>query len=139
MFGIVGREPRTGKGRAGDTGAAVVPRAEAAAGAVLGLIPPGARCPPDIGCGAGRVTERIAEGPARSVRRLLRDHHPGLAAPRQQHQSTHPAASRDPPEGRHRLRGAARSGQYPMCAVSAPRSAASRPDSSAQSKRLTAV
>ncbi|MEU8624488.1 class I SAM-dependent methyltransferase [Streptomyces sp. NPDC048669] len=39
-----------------------VPRAEAAAAAVLGLIPPGARSLLDIGCGTGLVTERIAEG-----------------------------------------------------------------------------
>ncbi|MFG2404642.1 class I SAM-dependent methyltransferase [Streptomyces brevispora] len=39
-----------------------VPRAEAAAAAVLGLIPPGARSLLDIGCGTGLVTERIAAG-----------------------------------------------------------------------------
>ncbi|MFJ3527022.1 MULTISPECIES: class I SAM-dependent methyltransferase [unclassified Streptomyces] len=39
-----------------------VPRAEAAATAVLGLIPPGARSLLDIGCGTGLVTERIAAG-----------------------------------------------------------------------------
>lgn len=37
-----------------------VPRAEAAAGAVLGLIPAGARSLLDIGCGTGLVTERVA-------------------------------------------------------------------------------
>ncbi|WP_326740061.1 class I SAM-dependent methyltransferase [Streptomyces sp. NBC_01022] len=39
-----------------------VPRAEAAAGAVLGLVPPAARTLLDIGCGTGLVTERIAAG-----------------------------------------------------------------------------
>ncbi|HEY9332564.1 MAG TPA: SAM-dependent methyltransferase, partial [Streptomyces sp.] len=39
-----------------------VPRAEAAAGAVLGLVPPAARTLLDIGCGTGIVTERIAGG-----------------------------------------------------------------------------
>ncbi|MET7647144.1 methyltransferase domain-containing protein [Streptomyces sp. NPDC005426] len=39
-----------------------VPRAEAAARAVLGLVPPGARTLLDIGCGTGLVTERIAAG-----------------------------------------------------------------------------
>ncbi|WP_326656441.1 class I SAM-dependent methyltransferase [Streptomyces sp. NBC_00385] len=39
-----------------------VPRAEAAAGAVLGLVPPDARTLLDIGCGTGIVTERIAGG-----------------------------------------------------------------------------
>ncbi|WP_406457013.1 class I SAM-dependent methyltransferase [Streptomyces sp. NBC_00876] len=39
-----------------------VPRAEAAAAAVLGLIPPTARTLLDIGCGTGLVTERIAGG-----------------------------------------------------------------------------
>nr|WSW65405.1 methyltransferase domain-containing protein [Streptomyces sp. NBC_00995] len=39
-----------------------VPRAEAAAEAVLGLLPPSARTLLDIGCGTGIVTERIAGG-----------------------------------------------------------------------------
>ncbi|MER5278235.1 methyltransferase domain-containing protein [Streptomyces sp. NPDC002809] len=39
-----------------------VPRAEAAAGAVLGLVPPATRTLLDIGCGTGLVTERIAGG-----------------------------------------------------------------------------
>ncbi|WP_329539714.1 class I SAM-dependent methyltransferase [Streptomyces sp. NBC_01358] len=39
-----------------------VPRAEAAAEAVLGLVPPAARALLDIGCGTGIVTERIAGG-----------------------------------------------------------------------------
>ncbi|MCM2410535.1 class I SAM-dependent methyltransferase [Streptomyces sp. RKAG290] len=39
-----------------------LPRAEAAAGAVLGLVPPGARTLLDIGCGTGMVTERIVAG-----------------------------------------------------------------------------
>jgi len=39
-----------------------VPRAEAAAAAVLGLVPPAARTLLDIGCGTGLVTERIADG-----------------------------------------------------------------------------
>lgn len=39
-----------------------VPRAEAAAAAVLGLLPPTARSLLDIGCGTGLVTERIAAG-----------------------------------------------------------------------------
>lgn len=39
-----------------------VPRAEAAADAVLGLVPPAARTLLDIGCGTGIVTERIAGG-----------------------------------------------------------------------------
>ncbi|MFF2136559.1 class I SAM-dependent methyltransferase [Streptomyces sp. NPDC058193] len=38
------------------------PRAEAAAGAVLRLVPPTARTLLDIGCGTGLVTERIALG-----------------------------------------------------------------------------
>ncbi|MFC8228177.1 class I SAM-dependent DNA methyltransferase [Streptomyces sp. NPDC057287] len=38
------------------------PRAEAAAGAVLTLVPPSARTLLDIGCGTGLVTERIALG-----------------------------------------------------------------------------
>ncbi|MFD8014088.1 class I SAM-dependent methyltransferase [Streptomyces sp. NPDC059762] len=37
-----------------------VPRAEAAAGAVLRLLPPGARTLLDLACGTGLVTERIA-------------------------------------------------------------------------------
>ncbi|THA79424.1 class I SAM-dependent methyltransferase [Streptomyces sp. A0642] len=39
-----------------------VPRAEAAAVAVLGLVPAAAGALLDIGCGTGLVTERIAEG-----------------------------------------------------------------------------
>ncbi|WP_406090228.1 class I SAM-dependent methyltransferase [Streptomyces sp. NBC_01013] len=39
-----------------------VPRAEAAARAVLGLVPPAARTLLDIGCGTGLVTQRIAGG-----------------------------------------------------------------------------
>ncbi|MFF1919652.1 class I SAM-dependent methyltransferase [Streptomyces sp. NPDC058221] len=39
-----------------------VPRADAAATAVLDLVPPGARSLLDIGCGTGLVTERIAVG-----------------------------------------------------------------------------
>ncbi|MFC9118626.1 class I SAM-dependent methyltransferase [Streptomyces sp. NPDC057067] len=38
------------------------PRAEAAAGAVLGLLPDSARTLLDIGCGTGLVTRRIAQG-----------------------------------------------------------------------------
>ncbi|MFF8378673.1 class I SAM-dependent methyltransferase [Streptomyces sp. NPDC015661] len=37
-----------------------VPRAEAAAGAVLSLVPPGARTLLDLACGTGLVTERLA-------------------------------------------------------------------------------
>ncbi|MET7366353.1 class I SAM-dependent methyltransferase [Streptomyces sp. NPDC005566] len=39
-----------------------VPRADAAARAVLGLVPPSARTLVDIGCGTGLVAERIALG-----------------------------------------------------------------------------
>ncbi|MGH4028966.1 methyltransferase domain-containing protein [Actinomycetota bacterium Odt1-20B] len=38
------------------------PRAEAAAAAVLGLVPPGARTLLDVACGTGLVTRRLARG-----------------------------------------------------------------------------
>ncbi|MGW8884964.1 class I SAM-dependent methyltransferase [Streptomyces sp. NPDC055749] len=61
-----------------DTTRGGVPRAEAAARAVLGLIPPTARILLDIGCGTGLVTERIALGRP-GLRVIGADASPGMA------------------------------------------------------------
>ncbi|MFE6974996.1 class I SAM-dependent methyltransferase [Streptomyces sp. NPDC057682] len=55
-----------------------VPRAQAAARAVLGLVPPTARTLLDIGCGTGLVTERLAAGRPR-LRVYGSDASPGMA------------------------------------------------------------
>ncbi|MGP3636134.1 class I SAM-dependent methyltransferase [Streptomyces sp. 24-1644] len=61
-----------------DTTRGGVPRAEAAADAVLGLIPSTARTLLDIGCGTGLVTERIALGRP-GLRVIGADASPGMA------------------------------------------------------------
>lgn len=61
-----------------DTTRGGVPRAEAAAHAVLGLIPPTARTLLDIGCGTGLVSERIALGRP-GLRVIGADASPGMA------------------------------------------------------------
>ncbi|MER6995657.1 class I SAM-dependent methyltransferase [Streptomyces sp. NPDC000410] len=53
-----------------------VPRAAAAAGAVLSLVPADARCLLDIGCGTGLVTERLSRP---GLRVLGADASPGMA------------------------------------------------------------
>lgn len=61
-----------------DTTRGGVPRAEAAAHAVLGLIPPTARTLLDVGCGTGLVSERMALGrPGLGV--IGADSSPGMA------------------------------------------------------------
>lgn len=61
-----------------DTTRGGVPRAQAAARAVLGLIPPTARVLLDIGCGTGLVTERMALGRP-GLRVIGADASPGMA------------------------------------------------------------
>ncbi|GAA3008089.1 class I SAM-dependent methyltransferase [Streptomyces fulvorobeus] len=61
-----------------DTTRGGVPRAEAAASAVLGLIPPTTRTLLDIGCGTGLVSERIALGRP-GLRVIGADDSPGMA------------------------------------------------------------